>query len=105
MKTCSQTPDANGVLPVLSRLPRPVWLAIEHCRQQFTTRDLVPYSFGEVMVFLIETYLYERQQIDSPPVLRGRGARQLNRRKLEDENAALRQQLAAALNQKSQENL
>ena len=105
MKILPQIPEIDSPSPVLLRVPRPIWLAVEELRRQFTKRDLVPYSLHEVIVFLIESYLYEHQHFDSPPILRGRGARQLNRRKLEQENAALRQQLAEILNRKSQENL
>jgi hypothetical protein len=105
MKIRHQQLDSNYARSVSLRMPRSTWLAIEACRQEFTNRDLVPYSFSKVMVFLLETYLYEHQQIMSPPVLHGRRARQLSRRDLEDENAAPRQQLAEALNHKAKDTL
>ncbi len=104
MKTLPPIPAIDRPSPILLRVTRPLWLAVEELRKQFTSRDLVPYSLHEVIVFLIESYLHEHQHLSSPAILRGRGARQLNRRKLEQENAALRQQLAEILNQKSEEN-
>jgi len=86
------------------RLPRLTWLAVEAYRQQLANQHQMPLSFSAVLTFLIETYLYEHQQIESPPVLNRQGAR-VAREKLENEIAILRQQLAEALNHKLQENL
>lgn len=97
--------DANYARPISVRMSRSTWQAIEQCRQQFTDRDCFPYSFSAVMVFLLETYLYERSHIPSPPVLRGHRAHQLTRRQLEDEVAALRQKLSEAIHPKPQETL
>lgn len=91
--------DPNYSRTVSVRLPRSIWLAIEALRQQFAIRDLVPHTFSAVLVFLLETYLYEHQHIDSAPVLKGQVARRLARAQLQKENAALRQQLAEALKQ------
>ncbi len=95
--------DATYSRTISVRMPDPAWQAIEACREQFIQRDQVPYTFGEVLVFLLQTYLYEHQQIGSPPAFQGRGARRLTRQKLEKENAALRQELAD-LKRKQQEN-
>ena len=96
---------ASYTRPITIRLPRTVWLLVEQCRETFSSRDSVTYSFGEVLRFLLETHLYEHQLINSEPALDGRGARSFSRKQLEEENAVLRQQLAEILNRKSQENL
>lgn len=98
-----QTLDGTYSRVFSVRMHQSTYQAVEACRQQFNNRDQAFYTFNEVLVFLLETYLYEREQITSPPVLSGRGARKLSRRKLEEENAALRRHVAALLNQQSQE--
>lgn len=102
MKSNHHKLDAHDYQPASARLSRSTWLAIQQCRRQFSQRDNFPYSFGAVMVFLLETYLYEQQRIPAPPVLR---THQLTLKELEDQIDAVSKQLAAILNPKSKENL
>ncbi len=102
MKTHQQKPDPNNYQPASARMSRSTWLAIQECRQQFSKRDSFPYSFSAVMVFLLETYLYQQGHITVPPVLK---THQLTLKELEDQIAAVRRQLAEILSREPQENL
>ncbi len=85
-----------------ARMSRSTWLAIQECRRQFSERDNFHYSFNAVMLFLLETYLYEHRHITAPPVLR---THELTLKELEDQINALSKHLSAILNPKSKENL